>query len=226
MDAFSQIRDNGRPFIFLGSDKGSAVRSRFDILHEVGHLVLHAKIDLKTFNATQNWKILEGQAHAFACATLLPAEEFLADLVSPSLDGFRALKTKWKAAMGAMIQRCNRLEIIDEEQTRRLWMNMTRRGWKQAEPLDDILEDEKPRLLSQSVKMLVDEGVRAKGDIPEAVALSPNDVTELAYLPSGYFEDGFGEVVELSKFRTNEPVQQSRDPKKIISFPNAFGRLG
>lgn len=227
LDAFSQVRDNGRPFILLSSDKASAVRSRFDALHELGHLLLHSRVDARTFNSPQNWKELEKQAHLFAGTALLPSEEFLNDLFSPSLDGFRALKTKWKTAMGAMIQRCMALEIIDEDQARRLWMNMTRRGWKQKEPLDDVLEDEKPRLLGQSIEMLVDEGVRSKSEILEAVGLSADDATELTWLPSGYFESGFGEVIPLSKLKsvasTSNPTHA---PAKVISFPNAFGRRG
>jgi len=40
-DAFSCIQD-GRPYIFLSDDKGCAVRSRFDVSHELGHIILHS----------------------------------------------------------------------------------------------------------------------------------------------------------------------------------------
>ncbi len=90
LDAFSQVRNDGRPFMFLGSDKKSAARSRFDALHELGHLLLHPNVEAKTLNAPQNWKAIESQAHRFAAAMLLPAEEFLSDLTTPSLDSFRA----------------------------------------------------------------------------------------------------------------------------------------
>ena len=41
LDAFSVWFDN-KPFIFLSSDKDTNVRIRFDIAHEVGHLLMHA----------------------------------------------------------------------------------------------------------------------------------------------------------------------------------------
>jgi Zn-dependent peptidase ImmA (M78 family)/transcriptional regulator with XRE-family HTH domain len=224
LDAFSQIRDDGRPYVFLGSDKGSAVRSRFDALHEVGHLILHLNVDSKTFNTPQNWKVLENQAHHFACAMLLPADQFISDLgASPNLDAFRGLKAKWKAAMGAMIHRCKSLEIISEEQARRMWMNMTRRGWRQREPLDDVIQPEEPRLLAQSIAMLVDNGVRSKSEIPESLGFSDSDITDLSALPNGYFDSTFGEITALPKMKPDfSPPTPHGDGPKVISFPNAF----
>ncbi len=41
IDAFSVWYD-AKPYIFLSSDKGSNVRTRFDMAHELGHLIMHA----------------------------------------------------------------------------------------------------------------------------------------------------------------------------------------
>ena len=43
VDAFSTWSD-GRPFVFLVMDKGSASRTRFDAGHELGHLVMHTDV--------------------------------------------------------------------------------------------------------------------------------------------------------------------------------------
>src|SRR5258705_2495578 len=39
-DAYSCIID-GRPFAFLGTEKQDRARARFDLAHELGHLLLH-----------------------------------------------------------------------------------------------------------------------------------------------------------------------------------------
>ena len=39
LDAFSVWFDN-KPFVFLSSDKDTNVRIRFDIAHEIGHLLI------------------------------------------------------------------------------------------------------------------------------------------------------------------------------------------
>jgi len=43
IDAFStRLKPDQRPCLFLGADKDSAARSRFDVAHELGHAVLHS----------------------------------------------------------------------------------------------------------------------------------------------------------------------------------------
>ena len=75
----------GRPLILLSADKDSGYRSRFDLAHEIGHLVLHRHIQRTTDSARH--KLMEQQAHHFAGEFLLPAETFASEvLVPPTLD--------------------------------------------------------------------------------------------------------------------------------------------
>ena len=97
LDAFSVWFDN-KPFIFLSSDKDTNVRIRFDMAHELGHLLMHADYyseeDLK--NPVIHEK-LENEADRFAGAFLLPKETFSKDVFSTSIDHFIQMKSKWKA---------------------------------------------------------------------------------------------------------------------------------
>ncbi|KAA2296257.1 ImmA/IrrE family metallo-endopeptidase, partial [Clostridioides difficile] len=45
IDAYSLWTRNDRPFIILGNIKRSAVRRNFDIAHELGHLLLHYRLE-------------------------------------------------------------------------------------------------------------------------------------------------------------------------------------
>jgi len=54
-----------------------------------------------------------------------------------------------------MLMRAKDLELIDSEQSSRLWRYYARRGYKTKEPLDDIIEPEKPELLKQAMMVLV-----------------------------------------------------------------------
>lgn len=60
LDAFSVWFDN-KPFIFLSSDKDTNVRIRFDIAHEIGHLLMHADYyleeDLKMLQFMKSWRM-------------------------------------------------------------------------------------------------------------------------------------------------------------------------
>jgi hypothetical protein len=72
VDAFS-LPFHDRPVIVLGTDKNDRARSRFDGAHELGHLVVHGD---------QIWgvKEVERQAHTFAAAFLMPAEDIRDEL--------------------------------------------------------------------------------------------------------------------------------------------------
>lgn len=187
LDAFSQWPHNSEhPFVFLGADKASAVRSRHDASHELGHLVLHRKVDRKCVRNKAFFKLLEDQAHRFALAFNLPASGFANQLWSPTLDAFLALKPHWKIAIAAMIMRCEQLNILTEEQGRRSWINMSRRGWRKREPLDDRLVPEQPRLLRRSVELLIKEGIKSPEQILSDLAMNASDIEALVCLESGY----------------------------------------
>jgi Zn-dependent peptidase ImmA (M78 family) len=225
-DAFSQRRSfDDRPFIFLSTDKSVAARSRFDASHEFGHIILHRDVDDKTLKIPSELKIIEAQANYFASAFLLPEKEFCEDLVAPSLDCFKGMKSRWKTSIAAMIMRCKGLEIIDEDQTKRLWINLTRRDWRTEEPLDDTMELEKPRLLSQSVNMILNGGAATKQQLLDDLCLPPSDIEELCALPPGFFSDDFGEIIPFAKFKSdskrtaNDQIQTGG--AHIIDFPTA-----
>lgn len=187
LDAFSQWpSDDPQPFIFLASDKGSAVRSRFDALHELGHVLLHRSIDERGFRKPEIHKLMEDQCHRFALAFLLPPERFAKDLWSPTLNSFLALKPHWKVAVQAMIIRSEQLGLLRPDH--KMWINIGRRGWRKKEPYDDELRPESPRLLRRSIEMLVDNNIKTKDQILMDLATSAADLEPLAGLPNGYME--------------------------------------
>ena len=109
------------------------------------------------------------------------------ELWSPSLDSMLNLKERWGCSIGAMIKAAQYSDLVDEEQTRRLWINYNRRGWRSGEPLDDRVSPEKPVLLRKSFDMLVKDGGQPKAQILFQLRLSANLIEELAELPNGYF---------------------------------------
>lgn len=186
LDAFSQWSTIYHiPFVVLSRDKASAGRQRFDAAHELAHLVLHRNVDPKRLNSAADYKIMEDQAHYFASALLLPADEFANDLWTPTLDGMLALKERWKVSVGAMIKRCKALYIVDDESEKRLWINYNRRGWRKAEPYDGKIEKERPRLLPRSITQLLAEGEQSVSQILSALPLAPKDIEELCDLEPG-----------------------------------------
>lgn len=188
LDSLSEFApEQRRPFIVIGTDKGTASRWRFDAAHELGHIILHAHVSPEVLVRADRFKLIESQAHRFAGAFLLPCASFGDDLYGANLDNFKTLKLKWKMSISAMVMRARQCAMISEETERRLWINLSRRGWRKMEPYDDITPPEEPRLLKSAIELILEEGGQTPDEILDRLALPSSDLESLTGLPEGYF---------------------------------------
>ncbi|HTN71863.1 MAG TPA: XRE family transcriptional regulator [Methylomirabilota bacterium] len=223
MDGLSHWSEaDHRPYVLIAADKDTCARSRLDAAHELGHLVLHGGIKEKTLADAAAFKEIERQAFLFAGAFLLPGESFAAEVWSPTLNGFLPLKERWKVSLGAMIKRCRTLGMINDEYEQRLWKHYSSRGWRKAEPFDDTIRVEAPRLLGRSVRLLIDEGIRTREQLLDDFRLPAADVESLCSLPRGFMSSSGGDLVTLPRLKeriqaTNESTAGSS--AMLIPFP-------
>ena len=190
----------GLPIVLLSADKANGFRSRFDLAHEIGHLVLHKHIlpspDRERYN------LMEKQAHHFAGALLLPAETFADDVRVPvNLDNLLILKQRWGVSAAAMLMRLHRIGLITDEDKDTLFKRRSARWGAKAEPFDDKWEPEKPRLLRRTVELLINAGVVTVEALPRYIGLGAHDVEQLCGLREGYFSSP-PQVVELATLRS------------------------
>ncbi|MFN9748130.1 MAG: XRE family transcriptional regulator [Burkholderiales bacterium] len=208
----------GRPLILLSADKNNGYRSRFDLAHEVGHLILHRHIQRTTDNARH--KMMEAQAHRFAGAFLLPAETFASEVrVPPTLDDLLLLKRRWGVSAAAIIMRLKALEMLDEDDALMLFKRRSTRWGAKSEPGDEDRRPEQPRLLRRTIDLLVEEKVMPLEAIPRHIGLAAGDVEALAGLPEGYFQ-GKTNVVEFARLKTTQKQvdDQPAQGNKVVPF--------
>lgn len=190
----------GRPLVLLSSDKQNGFRSRFDLAHELGHLILHKGIERSTDPVRH--KIMEDQAHRFAGAFLLPAETFAAEVRSPvTLDSLLLLKQRWGVSAAAMIMRLWALKIIDDDAKGLLFKRRSARWGVKAEPGDEGRAPEQARLLKRTVELLASSGVLPVESVAPYIGLSANDIERLTGLPENYLS-GSASVVHLAKLKS------------------------
>lgn len=157
IDAYSLWTRQERPFIILGNLKKSAVRRNFDIAHELGHLLLHYRVEFTSLDKDE-YKNIEKEANLFAGAFLLPKEEFSQDiqlishLTNP--DAYLDLKEKWKTSLQVLGYRAARLEIMNAKNHRNYYAALHRKGYLKMEPLDNIIPIQTP----QKIKSIIDFG--------------------------------------------------------------------
>jgi Zn-dependent peptidase ImmA (M78 family) len=113
----------------LGADKNDRARSRFDAADELGHIVVHGD---------QIWgvKEVERQAHAFAAAFLMPAEDIRDEL--PDRADWPALfelKQKWQVSLAALLMRSRALGRMSENNYLTAVKAASARGWRRVEPV-------------------------------------------------------------------------------------------
>ena len=189
LDAFSvwDSEDN-RPYIMLGEDSQSAFRTRFNVCHELGHLVLHRKVHPLELEDRFLFKHIERQANNFAAAFLTPASTFSADVFAPNLDLFRTLKSRWKVSIKMMIHRARELLIIDQDEARRMYINYNRRGWNLQEPMDDSMSVEEPRLIRRAFETAIEHSILDRSQVEANLPFNQADIEQLANLPYGYLD--------------------------------------
>lgn len=214
LDGFSAwCSEDSTPYIVLSTEKDSAARWRFNIAHELGHLILHKHLDRKRLNNASDFKLIEDQAYRFAAAFLLPATAFAKDLYTHTLDALRSLKPKWIVSISMMIKRTQDLQIITRDDARRMWINYNRRGWKPEEPLDSVLPIEKPRLLRRAFELIVENNLQLPEQIMATLSLAPSDIESLANLHPGFFHESLpivslkGETTVANELRILDEAQ-------------------
>lgn len=174
----------GRPLILLSGEVESGPRDLFNLAHELGHLVLHAGVDVDS----DNLKAIEDQANRFASAFLLPRRQFSKEVFGTSLGYFVTLKERWGVAISAMAYRCRDLNLMSGDQYAYLMRQMNIQKIRRIEPLDDAFPVSEPRLLKQAMEMLVEHGVQNRAQIQDALALNLSDVESLCGLRPGYLD--------------------------------------
>lgn len=126
VDALALWRED-RPFVFLNTAR-SAERMRFDLAHELGHLVLHRQV-------TQRSREIEQQANDFAASFLMPADAVYMQVVGDlRFDDIFTLKRYWNVSAVAMLHRLSSLSIISEWHYRTWMIELSKRGYRTSEP--------------------------------------------------------------------------------------------
>ncbi len=157
VDAYS-FDSRLRPVVVLNPVKHDYYRQRFDVAHELGHLVMHG-------DAEPGGRVVEDQAHRFAAELLMPAAA-IRDLLPASMGGavwtaLARLKEQWGVSIQALLYRSRWLGRLGDVSYRNAMTTISTRGWRRGEPgLVTVMEQ--PSLLPRAVELLAQEGIDAE----------------------------------------------------------------
>lgn len=143
-----------RPVVGANTLESSAVRMRFNLAHELFHVLAHfGSVTEKEVRHPQTYQAIEKQAHRFAGALLFPRDAFLKAVQYPSLEEFASHKQEWGISILAQIRRAQDLGVCDSEWARALNIRASKNGYrgKRGEPFDKEMPLEKPRMLQRAI---------------------------------------------------------------------------
>lgn len=211
IDAYSQWIGQ-QAYIVVNSLKGTAVRWRFNIAHELGHLVLHKNIKKRDVLCVGKSELFEKEANEFASIFLMPSDSFRLDFISDKLSYFIDLKRKWGISISAIIYKAGELQLISDKKRDSLNRQLSSKGWRKREPLDDEILYERPILLKQKLMSVVSDYASAE-NLVENLRMSHTDIEEICLVENSFFEN-----IGFHQFERKNIYEYSVEPFQLSIF--------
>lgn len=191
IDAYSVWTSEEKPFIILGNIKKSAVRRNFDLAHELGHLLLHYKVEFSSLDKKSH-REYEMEANLFAGIFLLPEEEFTRDFLSlpksSNPNSYLDLKRKWVVSIQALAHRAHSLRLLDYQQYRYFHMMINKQGYKVTEPLDEEIKITKPGKVRSILQLLFEKNYISLDYLLNTIMVDTEFLMKLLGIERAFFD--------------------------------------
>lgn len=172
VDAFC-FYNEGLPYIYVSTTK-TAERQRFDLAHELGHLVLHGE------EGNPVGRAAEQEAHLFASSFLMPKEDLLGfPLHNADVATIIAAKARWGVSAMALAHRLHRLGFISEWVYRDSCISLAQAGYRRGEP-NSSLVPETSQILHKVFSALRTRRIGLV-DLAQALNLSMEELSEYLF---------------------------------------------
>lgn len=192
VDAYSTWTTENKPFIILGSVRKSSVRRNFDLAHELGHLLLHRKVEMDNLS-TDEYRKIEKEANNFASYFLLPKNEFIEDFSSidkiSNPNSYIELKMKYHVSIAALEYRAYKLGLLTFEENRYFYAKLNKEGMRQVEPLDRDIPIVKPGKIRALVDIVFKNHLLFLDDFLADYYIEPLFLEELLAFEPGFFNE-------------------------------------
>ncbi len=170
-----------RPIIVRSSSKQSACRLRFDLAHELAHLLFHEGI-------VTGCRKTENQANHFAGAFLLPRAimiKYFPNIFSGSRfnwENMSEFKKHFKVSKAAILYRAKQLSLLTESQYRTGVISLKNKGESKQEVEDKSIEMEEPELLDSCFTYLAEKEHIYIEKICDDLCITPSFLEDLLSL--------------------------------------------
>jgi Zn-dependent peptidase ImmA (M78 family)/transcriptional regulator with XRE-family HTH domain len=155
------------PVIFV-NQLLNAVRYRWTVSHELGHLIMHR---IPSESDEQ-----EEEANRFASELLMPEVEITPSLLPITIDRLARQKLKWRVSMQAILYHAKNIGVIAERQFRYYFTVINKLGYREIEPYDNDIPKEVPRLLRELIDMHLQDLSTTTHELAHELAIGETDL--------------------------------------------------
>jgi len=181
-DGLCAVVNDGADAVIVSNISRPGERQRFNLAHELGHLVMDIPDDIHGTREEENW------CHRFAGAFLFPASQVRATFGNHRsrvlLKEFLLAKEEWGISIQALLRRLYDLNIVQQgfyQSTFRFWSS---RGYRKGEP--EPLDSENSYRLRQLVYRALAEGLVTPSRAAELLSAGLGEIEDvLAYGQAG-----------------------------------------
>lgn len=203
--AFSNWRNNLAYIITEKNNSNS--RHRFNLAHELGHLIMHKHVSEEDHENEEVVKLKENQANLFAGAFLFPKKSLLQEVSSCSMDALVYLKKRWGISIAAQSMRMKDIGLITENQYMYIFKQLASfPGGRKTEPLDKEIPCETPKLMSNIIDFLVQNGKISIAEVKNILSINIDNLLDIAGKPKSYFypEEELSSNIIQFKLKNNQ----------------------
>ena len=168
-DGLTMFTTNQAPVIWINRNTPND-RKRFNLAHELGHLVMHLRSE--DLEKSEDQKEIE--ANQFAGEFLMPASQCKEDLFNLKYKDLGMKKYYWKVSKAAIIYRAKELNCIPEETARYLYVTLGRNGERKKETVQVPIDS--PKIVKKMYDLHVTELNYSEEELSDITGLMPNDI--------------------------------------------------
>jgi Zn-dependent peptidase ImmA (M78 family)/DNA-binding XRE family transcriptional regulator len=211
-DAYSLWNKKEMPYIVLGRGK-SSVRRNFDLVHELGHLLLHRAVEFDELSKKES-ESKEIEANQFAGFFLMPRDKF--DLDFPKIVGKKVsnpdvyipLKQKYHVSIQALEYRAYKLGYLSVSQNNYFYRQITAKGYKKIEPLDREMSVNRPSRIVSMIDVILTSRLLTLENLLHQYNVSLDFLSEVLQIDKHFFDkyegnrntiNNFNNVINLSQ---------------------------
>lgn len=168
-DGLTMFTANQAPVIWINRNSPND-RKRFNLAHELGHLVMHLRSE--DLDKAEDQK--EREANEFAGEFLMPESQCREDLFNLKYKELGVKKLYWKVSKAAIIYRAKELKCISEETARYLYVTLGRFGERKKETV--MVSIDEPQIVKKMYNLHLSELDYTPEEMTTITGLMPNDI--------------------------------------------------